>query len=79
MSKKVAVSELKTHCLRLLGEVARQRRELIVTKRGKPIARVVPFGEVRQDEVLARLRGTLIGGEKVEDFETGLRWEAARL
>ena len=49
-----------------------------MTKRGKPIARVVPLGEVRQDEVLARLRGTLIGGEKVEDFETGLRWEAAR-
>jgi prevent-host-death family protein len=78
MAKTVAVSELKAHCLRLFDEVARQRREIVVTKRGKPIARVVPIGEVKPMEVLAHLRGTLIGGEKLTDFETGVIWEAAR-
>jgi prevent-host-death family protein len=78
MAKRVAVSELKARCLRLLDEVARQRRELVVTKRGKPIARVVPIGEAEPAEALARLRGTLVGGETVSDFETGVIWEAAR-
>ncbi len=78
MKQSVAVSELKTHCLRLVDRVARERRELIVTKRGKPIARLVPMGKVDADEALARLRGTLIGGNRVEDFDTGSVWEATR-
>ncbi len=78
MNYTVAVSELKTHCLRLVDQVARQRHEIIVTKRGKPIARVVPMGEVDASEALTRLRGTLIGGDRVEDFDTGTVWEATR-
>jgi prevent-host-death family protein len=40
MVKTAAVSELKAHCLQLLDEVARRPSELVVTKRGKPFARV---------------------------------------
>lgn len=78
MNRTVAVSELKTHCLRLVDTVARERRELIVTKRGKPIVRLVPMAEVGADETLTRLRGTLIGGSRVEDFDTRAVWEAMR-
>jgi prevent-host-death family protein len=78
MTHTVAVSELKTHCLRLVDSVARERRELIVTKRGKPIARLVPISEVSANETLTRLRGTLIGGNRVEDFDTGTVWDATR-
>jgi len=78
MAKTVAISELKTHCLRLVDEVARRRRELIVTKRGKPIARVVPLDDAPADDALVRLRGTVIGGDRVEDFDTGVVWEAQR-
>ena len=79
MTRTIAVSELKTHCLRLVEEVARQRREIVVTKRGKPIARVVPIGEPPGgDDPRARLRGTLIGGDKLADFDTGVTWEATR-
>jgi prevent-host-death family protein len=78
MTRTVAVSELKTHCLSLVEQVARERRELIVTKRGKPIARLVPVGNVKAAEALSHLRGTLVGGDRVEDFDTGVRWEAAR-
>jgi prevent-host-death family protein len=78
MSKTVAISELKAHCLRLVDEVARHRRELVVTKRGKPIARVVPLEDASPDDALERLRGTVIGGDRVEDFDTGVVWEAQR-
>lgn len=78
MPKTVAVSELKAHCLRLVEEVARQGHELVVTKRGKPIARLVPMSAPDAESTLARLRGTLVGGERVEDFDTDLVWESAR-
>ena len=57
----IAVSELKTHCLRLVEKVARERRGLIVTKRGKPIARLEPIERVSTDDRLARLRGAAVG------------------
>jgi prevent-host-death family protein len=78
MVRTVPVSEFKAHCLRLVDEVARQGRGIVVTKRGKPVARLVPFGKVEPTQTLARLRGTLIGGDKVRDFDTGIIWEAAR-
>jgi prevent-host-death family protein len=78
MAKSIAVSQLKTHCLRLVEEVAQHRREFVVTKRGKPMARLVPTSIPEREDPFARLRGTLIGGERVEDFDTGAKWDAAR-
>jgi prevent-host-death family protein len=78
MVRTVGISELKARCLRLVDEVARRRSELVITKRGKPIARVVPLDELPHDDVLERLRGTVLGGDRVEDFETGVVWEANR-
>jgi prevent-host-death family protein len=35
----------KAKCLALLDDVAESRRPLIVTKRGRPVARVVPIAD----------------------------------
>jgi prevent-host-death family protein len=78
MRRTVAISELKARCLALIDEVAQRRSELIVTKRGKPIARVVPLEDLPADDPLERLRGTVSGGERVEDFDTGAIWESTR-
>lgn len=78
MKNSVAISELKTHCLRLVEKVARERRALIVTRRGKPIARLEPLEEAPADDRLARLRGSAVGGDRVEDFDTGLVWDAMK-
>jgi prevent-host-death family protein len=41
--KTLLVSEFKTHCVGVLNEVADYGEEVIVTKRGKPLARIVPI------------------------------------
>ena len=41
--RTIAAAQFKSQCLGLLDEVARSRTELVVTKRGTPIARVVPL------------------------------------
>ena len=42
MSTTIGAGEFKAKCLRLLDEVERNREELIITKRGRPVARLVP-------------------------------------
>jgi prevent-host-death family protein len=39
---EMGAAEFKAHCLRVMEEVQRTRRELVVTKRGVPMVRIVP-------------------------------------
>ncbi|MQA73889.1 MAG: type II toxin-antitoxin system prevent-host-death family antitoxin [Solirubrobacterales bacterium] len=39
--KTISASKFKAECLGLLDTVAQTGRELVITKRGKPVARVV--------------------------------------
>ncbi len=49
----------KQGCLAVLDEVAATSIEILITKRNKPVARLVPVAEpaVREQAILARLRG----------------------
>ncbi len=38
--ENIPVSTFKTHCLRILEEVHKQKKRIVVTKRGKPIVEV---------------------------------------
>lgn len=39
---EIKASEFKAKCLQLLDEVLETGREIVITKRGKPMARLVP-------------------------------------
>jgi prevent-host-death family protein len=43
LSRSVPAGDFKARCLALLDEVAATGQELTVTKRGKPVARLVPI------------------------------------
>jgi prevent-host-death family protein len=47
MARSISASEFKAKCLALLNEVAETREALVVTKRGKPVAKVIPADEPR--------------------------------
>jgi prevent-host-death family protein len=60
MAKKtVPAGQFKQGCLAILDEVARSHREVLITKRGKPVARLVPVltDREREEEILSSLRG----------------------
>lgn len=44
-NKYVSAAQFKANCLRLMDEVAQQRRPITITKRGKPVAKLVPIEE----------------------------------
>ena len=60
--KTVPAGEFKAHCLALIDKVARTRQPLIVTKRGKPVAKVVPTESRRPRKLLgsAKFHGNIV-------------------
>ena len=57
----IAAGKFKQTCLALLDVVAREHKELIVTKHGKPIAKLVPIesDEDQEARILAALHGSV--------------------
>ena len=77
VKETVSASHLKAKCAEVLDRVERHKTSLIVTRRGRPIARLVPF---EKDASLA-LYGSLSGsvrfwGDVIEPLE--VEWEAKR-
>lgn len=54
----INVYEAKTHLSKLLDRVA-EGEELVLGKAGKPMARLVPFRELRQPRKPGRLAGNI--------------------
>ncbi len=47
--KKMAAGTFKTHCLAVMDEVHAKRQPVLITKHGKPIAKLVPADESKDD------------------------------
>lgn len=71
--RTVAAAEFKANCLRLMDEVAKSRTPIVITKRGKPIARLVPVAEEPID-LFGYMAGTAkICGDIIDPIED-LEW-----
>jgi prevent-host-death family protein len=60
MAKKtIAAGAFKQGCLALIDEVAASKHELVITKRGTPVARLCPIEDPREHErrLLSSWRG----------------------
>ena len=69
-NRHVAAAEFKANCLRLMDEVARERRPIIITKRGKPVAKLVPVEEQEPIDLFGRMAGTIkICGDIISPIE----------
>jgi prevent-host-death family protein len=72
--KRISAALFKATCLKVLDEVARTRTPVVVTKRGKPVAKLVPADE-KAPELFGFLRGTgTIKGDIISPLED--KWEA---
>lgn len=57
--KQVPAGAFKQGCLALIDDVAASKQEIVITKRGNPVARLVPMEDPRDRErqLLAEWRG----------------------
>jgi prevent-host-death family protein len=72
--KKIAAGEFKARCLTLMDDVRSTREPLIITKRGKPVAKLVPADDDK-DDFIGRLEGVF---RVVGDIESPIDgWESS--
>jgi prevent-host-death family protein len=48
-TRQITAAEFKAKCLRLMDEVAKRRTSIVITKRGKPVAKLVPADDTSVD------------------------------
>jgi len=70
--KAIAAGKFKDVCLKTLDDVARTRSPVVITKRGKPVAKLVPYTEPSPAKSLV---GSIIK-ETGDPFCTGEGWDA---
>jgi prevent-host-death family protein len=72
---QIAAGKFKTHCLAIMDDVRTRHESVIITKRGKPVAKLVPVDETPSEPLFGLLRGhARITGDIVAS--TGEVWHA---
>ena len=74
--RTIPAGEFKARCLKLMDEVSRTGEEIVVTKRGKPVARLVAVKPAAEPETLfGYMKGTIeIVGDIVSPIDVD--WNA---
>ena len=76
MTRTIKASEFKAKCLALLDEVGRTGEPLVITKKGKPVARLVPH-EPKKRQLIGLLKGRVeILGDIISPID--VEWEALK-
>ena len=71
----IPISEFKARCLQLLQEIDTQGGSLVVTKRGRPNAKVVPVPQDRPSRMgdwadSVKIKGDIVHFDSSEDWES---------
>jgi prevent-host-death family protein len=72
--KTMAAGAFKVHCLAVMDEVQSKRQAVLITKRGKPVAKLVPV-EKEKDDIFGFFKGMgKVTGDIVSPALTPEEW-----
>ncbi|MFH0880205.1 MAG: type II toxin-antitoxin system prevent-host-death family antitoxin [Lentisphaerota bacterium] len=74
----MAISVFKAHALETIGRVSKSKERIVITKRGKPIAQVVPYQLQSATLTPGRLSQTLVFEKDLVTPLGKAMWEASR-
>ncbi len=76
--KTIAAAQFKAKCLTLMEDVQKTRQAVVITKRGKPIAKLAPLDDTK-DEFFDRLKGQFkVVGDIVSPIVPLEDWDALK-
>jgi prevent-host-death family protein len=76
--KTIPAGQFKARCLKVMDDVQSTREPVIITKKGRPVAKLVP-AEDPTDDFLGKLSGTMkIVGDITQPIEDPEAWDALR-
>ncbi len=64
---RIAAAEFKARCLELMDRVHETGAEYVVTKHGRPVARLVPYSEPARTSFFGSMKGTVLKYERPFD------------
>lgn len=72
--------QFKTHCLSVIDEVHNRREEVIITKYGKPMARLIPLEQKEApDSIFGFMRGKMrIVGDIISPVHSIEEWDSEK-
>jgi len=70
--RTINVTEFKAKCLHIVDHLAPEG--LVITKRGRPVARVVPVTAAGNAEIIGSMEDQIV--VKGDLFSTGVKWHA---
>ncbi len=71
----IAAGKFKTRCLELMDKVNRDHEEIVITKRGKPVAKLVPVTDAEEPTGYGCMEGTIkIVGDIIAPID--VQWDA---
>ncbi|MGB7088055.1 MAG: type II toxin-antitoxin system prevent-host-death family antitoxin [Phormidesmis sp.] len=75
---EIAAGQFKAQCLKLMDRVQQTKEEVVITKYGKPVARLVPIELASEDSIVGWMKGSVtITGDIVAPLDE--YWEADHL
>lgn len=73
-TRTIPAGTFKAQCLAIMDEVQAKRQAVVITKRGKPVAKLVPVEE-EKDEIFGFLKGKgKVVGDVVSPAMTPEEW-----
>jgi prevent-host-death family protein len=76
--RKIAAAKFKAQCLKVMEQVRTTREPVLITKRGRPLAKLVP-AEKPSDDFIGRLEGVIMIMGDVESPVVPLEdWDVLR-
>jgi prevent-host-death family protein len=71
---EIAAGQFKAQCLQLMDRVKSTHEEIVITKHGQPVAKLVPVEEPRTSSFIGYLKGSvLVTGDIIEPIDE--EWE----
>jgi len=71
----LAISKFKMYALKIIAEVAKSKKSIIITKRGKAIVKIVPFKDVNKKNEAGKLADTIIFEDDIVSPLGEEQWE----
>jgi prevent-host-death family protein len=72
---EMGAADFKAHCLQVMEKVRRTRQEVVITKRGVPVAKLVPADPPRSKDIFGCMAGEFeIVGDLNEPLYTEEEW-----
>lgn len=76
--KTMGISQFKSHALKILDQIAKTHEEIVITKRGKPLAQIVPYRTKEKKPVPGKLADAYLFEKDIVSPLGEEMWESSK-